>query len=118
MHTFKIAFAVVFLTLSLPAIGCDYPPSADIPNGSTATRDEMLAGQQAVRDYIAAMEEYLACIEEEEEATLDTLTDISDEERVNRERALTVKHNAAVEQMELVAARFNEEVRVFREQSE
>ena len=114
----KTASAVAILSLSSPAIACDYPESAEVPNGSTATREEMLAGQQAVKDYIAAMEEYLACIEEEEQATLETLPDISDEERVNRERALTMKHNAAVEQMELIAARFNEEVRVYREQSE
>jgi len=114
----KTATAAVLLSLSLPALACDYPESAEIPNGSTATREEMLAGQQAVRDYIAAMEEYLACIDEEEQATLETLPDISDEERVNRERALTMKHNAAVEEMELIAARFNEEVRVYRAQSE
>lgn len=118
MSHFKIAAAVVFLCLSVPAIGCDYPERADIPNGSTATRDEMLAGQQAVKDYIAAMEEYLACIDEEEQAVLETLPDISDEERVNRERALTMKHNAAVEEMEVLAARFNEEVRIYRAQSE
>ena len=118
MSMIKFAFAVVFLCLSIPAMACDYPESADIPNGSTATREEMLAGQQAVKDYIEAMEVYLACIEEEEQATLETLPDISDEERVNRERALTMKHNAAVEEMELVAARFNEEVRVYRAQSE
>ena len=114
----KFTASLAFLTLSIPAIACDYPESADIPNGSTATREEMLAGQQAVKDYIAAMEEYLACIEEEEQATLETLPDINDEERVNRERALTMKHNAAVEEMEIVAARFNEEVRVYRAQSE
>ena len=118
MSMIKVASVVAFLCLSIPAFACDYPESAEIPNGTTATRDEMLAGQQAVKDYIAAMEEYLACIEEEEQATLDTLLDITDEERVNRERALTMKHNAAVEEMELVAARFNEEVRVYRAQSE
>ena len=118
MSMIKAATAAVFLSLSLPAIACEYPESAEIPNGSTATREEMLAGQQAVKDYIAAMEEYLACIEEEEQDTLETLPDISDEERVNRERALTMKHNAAVEEMELIAARFNEEVRIYRAQSE
>ncbi len=114
----KFVSAIVLLGFSASAFACDYPDRAEIPNGSTATRDEMLEGQRAVRDYIAAMEEYLACIEEEEAATLETLTDIGEEERVNRERALTVKHNAAVEEMELLAARFNEEVRLYRAQSE
>lgn len=118
MSMFRVASAIAFLSLSLPAFACEYPESAEIPNGSTATREEMLAGQQAVKDYIAAMEEYIVCIEEEEQATLETLPELSDEDHVSRERALTMKHNAAVEEMELVAARFNEEVRIYREQSE
>ena len=121
MPMIRVASIVVLLCLSLPAFACEYPDSVEIPNGATATRDEMLAAQQDVKDYIAAMEVYLACIAEEEEALLATQEQIGmidDEELINRSRALTLKHNDAVEQMELVAARFNEEVRIVRDPSE
>ena len=41
--------------------------------------------------------------------------DLSDEEKVTREAALTKKYNAAVQEMELIAARFNEQVRDYKD---
>ena len=115
--TTRIALAALVLA-SAPAFACDYPKRADIPNGATATKEEMLAGQTAVKAYMTAMEEYLACIEKDEKDTVAAMTEITDEERSNREAALTKKYNAAVEEMELLAARFNEEVRAFKAKSE
>ena len=60
--------ALTLMGLASASIACDYPDRADIPNGSTATRDEMVAGQQSIKDYMAAMEVYLSCIEQEETA--------------------------------------------------
>jgi len=115
--TIRIALAALVFTTA-PALACDYPQRADIPNGATASKDDMLAGQAAVKAYMAAMEEYLACIEKEEVDTIAAMPDLTDEERTNREAALTKKYNAAVEEMELLAARFNEEVRAYKAKSE
>ena len=113
-----LAIAAAIVALSPAAFGCDYPNRVEIPNGATASKDEMLAGQRAVKEYMAAMDEYLVCIEQEENATLATMADITEEERKNRSAALTKKHNAAVEELELTAARFNEAVRDYKEQSQ
>lgn len=113
----KIAIAAFIFTGPL-AFACDYPKRADIPNGTTATKDEMIDGQRAVKDYMATMETYLACIEKEENDTLASMPDISEEDRTSRRAALTKKYNAAVEEMELVAARFNEEVRAYKDKAE
>jgi len=78
----------------------------------------MLAGQSSVKAYMAAMDEYLRCIEQQEKDLLAEMTDISEDERANRNAALTKKHNAAVEEMELIAARFNEEVRAYKAKAE
>ncbi len=67
---------------------------------------------------MAAMEEYLACIDTEEENSVATLVDASDDELARREAAMTKKYNAAVTEMELIAARFNEEVRAYKAQSD
>lgn len=116
--TSTIALASALLAFSSIAIACDYPQRANIPNGGTATKDDMLAGQRAVKTYMADMEVYLACIEKQEADTLADMNEISDEDRENRSAALTKKHNAAVEEMELIAARFNEEVRAYKAQGE
>ena len=114
-----LSLAIVSLMFSTPlALACDYPQRVKIPNGATATKDEMIAGQRAVKDYMASMDEYLACIEKEEKDTLATLPELTDEEREVRASTLVKRHNAAVEEMELVAARFNEEVRAYKAKSE
>lgn len=114
-----LSLAIVSLMFTTPpALACDYPQRVKIPNGASATKDEMIAGQRAVKDYMASMDEYLSCIEKEEKDTIATMPDLTDEEREARATTLVKKHNAAVEEMELVAARFNEEVRAYKAKSE
>lgn len=116
----SILSAVSLLLLSAApfAFACEYPQRADVPNGATATKEDMLAGQTAVKEYVTAMESYLACIDQEEKDTLASLAELSDEEKASREAAFTKKYNAAVEEMQLVAAQFNEEVRTYKARSE
>ena len=91
----------------LAAEACEAPSPVAIPDGSTATREQMLAAQAQVRAYQAAMTEFLACIDSD----LD-----SEGEQVPEEfKSLMVsRHNAAVAEMEGVAAAFNDQLRAFR----
>ena len=114
----KITIAAAMLFLSPFAFACDYPQRAELPNGGTASKESMVAGQRSVKAYMAAMEEYLACIDQAEKDAVAALADASDEELARREAAITKKYNAAVDEMELTAARFNEEVRDYKSQSE
>ena len=116
----KTIFATALaLAIAAPtAYACDYPRRPDLPVGSKASKDEMLEGQRSVRDYMANMEEYLSCIDAQEKEILASLGELTDEEKVNREAALNKKYNAAVQEMELLAARFNEQVRSYKEQSQ
>ncbi len=105
------------LTLSLvasAALACDYPERVLIPNGNTATKEEMLEGQSGVKNYVAAMEVYLECIVEEEKMAREALPELQPEEEQEREDILNKKYNAAVDEMERVAAQFNAEVQAYR----
>jgi hypothetical protein len=113
-----IAFATTFLLASPLALACDYPSRADMPNGNTASKEEMLDGQRSIKTYMAAMDEYLACIDQREKDAVAALVDPSDDELASREAAITKKYNAAVEEMELTAARFNEQVRSYNAQKD
>ena len=113
-----ITIAAAILLSSPFAFACDYPRRAELPIGATATKESMLAGQKSVKAYMAAMEEYLVCIDGGEKEAVAALTNPSDEELSSREVAITKKYNAAVEQMELTAARFNEEVRAYKAQGD
>jgi len=110
-------FAIT-LIFSVEAFACDYPMRADIPVGQSASKEEMIAGQKSVKAYMAAMDEYLACIESAENDAMAKLEDPSEEVLMQRHDMLAKKHNAAVEEMELVAAEFNNEVRSYKAKAE
>ncbi len=108
--------ALVFLAHS--ALACEYPQRADVPDGATATKDEMIAGQRSVKSYVAAMEEYLTCIEAEEAQAVLTLSEEVDESgKRQRAELFNKKYNAAVEEMNLVAEQFNIQVRAYKARS-
>ena len=113
----KITIAATILFFSPFAFACDYPQRAELPNGSTASKESMLAGQKSVKGYMTAMEEYLTCIDQAEKDAVAALMNPTDDELASRESAMTKKYNAAVEEMELTAARFNEEVRDYKSQN-
>ena len=118
MKLFISTAIAAFLLVAPAAHACDYPARAKIVNGSTATKDEMIDSQKSVKDYMAAMENYLACLEKEEEQARAALESADEEMLRERDEVLAKKHNAAVEEMEIVAAEFNEQVRAYKAQSD
>jgi hypothetical protein len=101
-----LAVAVAY-TVSLPAhADCVLPPApSKIPDGSTATQQEMVTAMQTLKEYNSDVETYTKCLEFE--AKQNHMSRI-DEERM---------HNAAVDTLQKVAAKFNEQVRTFKAKS-
>lgn len=97
---------------------CDYPERTDIPNGSTASKDEMIAGQKGVKRFVSEMETYLDCLVEEEKVARSQIENLEPEDEQMREDMLTKKYNAAVEEMEKVAAQFNDQVQAYKARGE
>lgn len=115
MNRFPIASCGIALVFAVQAaIACDYPERIQVPNGASATKEEMLAAQKTVKTYVADMEAYLDCILEEEKAARAAIEDLTPEVEQQREDMLTKKYNAAVDEMETVAARFNTEVQAYK----
>lgn len=95
------------LFLSPSHAACPYPEEASVPDGETATTEEMLAAQTLVKEYMAKMDSYLDCLDHEE-ATIP-------ENQTPAAKALHAqRHNAAVNAMEGVAAKFNEQIRAYK----
>ena len=91
----------------LAAEACEAPSPVTLPDGSSSTREQMLAAQAQVKAYQAAMTEFLACIDSELES--------EGEQAPEEFKSLMVsRHNAAVAEMEGVAAAFNDQLRAFR----
>ena len=110
----KLICSIAFIFTAHAALACDYPSKATLANGSTATKEEMIDSQKNVKTYVAAMEAYLECIVAEEKVTRAAIDDLQPEVEQQREEMLNKKYNAAVEEMEIVAAQFNAEVQAYK----
>lgn len=112
----------VVLTLALAAgaafpayADCTYPRTpASLPNGNSASMEEMVEGQKQVKQYMAEMDTYLKCLDEGKIAAPEGATDEQKKESERLEAIRVQKHNAAVGEMESVAERFNEQLRAYR----
>lgn len=114
----KTTLAFLTLLAALGATGaqaaCIYPRAPEnIPDGSTATLEQMVAAQQAVKQFDADITAYNACLDMELQSLLADPN--LDEARRNELRAMQVKkNNAAVDEAQAVADRFNEQLRAFK----
>lgn len=113
----KTAISIAMIFAAQGAIACDYPQRIDVPNGATATKDDMIAGQKGVKTYMASMEEYLACIEADEAQAVLGLGNVNEDTKRQREDMFNKKYNAAVEEMNLVAEEFNVQVRAYKDRN-
>ena len=97
--------------ITMPSMGdlvnhCVPPEVPAIVDARSATMNEMVENQTAVRSFMAASEEHLECLAEVIDAQ-----DLAREERAY----LTSVHNRVVDAMEAVAGDFNDQVRLFRD---
>ena len=109
--TIPCALALALGALSLSAhADCTYPKApASIPNGATASEQEMLGAMQAFKAYDADVKSFGACLDQEtKEKSAGTA------QLMQLKTMQTKKLNAAVEELQSKAKEFNEQVRVFK----
>jgi hypothetical protein len=110
--TSKIAVGCFILLAYPSAFACDYPARPSIPNGSSASRDELMLAKEDINAYLAGVDAYLICIEAEFNSAKDSLAD-EPEELSRRDDMLGKKFDAANEEKELVGEEFNLQVRAY-----
>lgn len=108
MKIFASCCLVVASCFATTVFACENPPMVAIPDGAAASLDEMVAAQNGVREYMATMEDYLTCLNEELEAG-------GEEAPAEFKSLMVTRHNSAVAEMETVAAAFNEQLGAYRE---
>lgn len=120
MKAFLAMAAVTVLTAAPVYADCPYPPApSKLPDGASATMEDMLAGQKAVKEYDKAINDYVACIDKELQDSIAKAGDkLKPEQKTDMEKVEAQKHNAAIDQEQSVADRFNEQVKVFKAKSD
>ena len=118
---------IATVLFALPAFGfaCEYPERPTLPDGSSASKEQMIAAQTSVKAFLAAVDEYLTCLEEEEKDAIAALPEIdeSDEEAVKgreaelkrRDDLLSKRFEAANEEKFLFGEKWNQQVRAYND---
>jgi cyclophilin family peptidyl-prolyl cis-trans isomerase len=84
---------------------CAAPAVPALPDARSVSEAEMIASQRQVREFVAAGDAYLACLDRV----------INDEDRAASLRNAAVEeYNRMVASMEEIAAGFNEQIRIFK----
>jgi hypothetical protein len=114
-NIFRLTLVAIFLVASSQAFACDYPDRPHIPDGATASKDELLAAKAGVTEFLSGVDEYLRCVEAEEQAAIDAMEDPDSDVLQERDLALNKKFDAANEEKALVGEQFNQQVRAYNE---
>jgi hypothetical protein len=107
------------LSTAAHAEDCTYPRSTDaIPDGNTATKEQMIASKNDVSRYNTEMNAYLDCVSRQIDAAKPKdPSKLSKDEKAKVDgqvKILTEKHDAAVDELHAVAGRFNEQLKAFK----
>jgi hypothetical protein len=95
---------------------CTYPRAPDrMPDGNTASLDDMKAAKGQVDKYNKDMEAYLSCIKLEHDDSVAKGTSLSEDQKKQMAQMYAQKNDAAVDELQAVAGRFNEQVRAYKQ---
>lgn len=98
---------------------CTYPKAPDkMPDGSTATKEEMLAGMKAVQTYQGQIKDYTVCLQadhDDQVGKIDPKLDPAKQaaQKADLDKLLAQKNDAAVDEAQGVADRFNAQIKAF-----
>lgn len=102
---------------AVPAFAdCTYPKApGKIPDGNTASLEEMVAAKNAVQAYNKDMEGYLSCIKlEQDDAAAKNGASLTEDQKKQVAAMYARKNDAAVDELQGVAARLNEQIRAYK----
>jgi hypothetical protein len=111
--TIRNAIGCCILLACPMTYACDYPQRPTIPDGSIASKDELMLAKEDVNTYLAGVDEYLTCIEADETAAVAALDDPNSAELKRRDQVLEKKFDAANDEKELVGEQFDLQVRAY-----
>ena len=102
-------------TAAVAQADCTYPRAPDTPpDGNTATKDQMIAAKHDFDRYNGEMNSYLDCLKLEMDAAApkDPKKPTADEKK--QAAILVQKNNAAVDELQAVVGRFNEQLKIYK----
>jgi hypothetical protein len=118
-----LATALAFAALAVAAqasAACSYPnPPERIPDGTKATKEEMLAGMKTMRAYNDLVAKYTECLQADHDAAIGKIDPSLDDkkkadQKAQLDKVQQQKNDAAVAEAETVTTRFNDQIKAFK----
>ncbi|HEY2591191.1 MAG TPA: hypothetical protein VGI35_06325 [Steroidobacteraceae bacterium] len=122
----KRSVSVLFLAAALAGAeahaACTHPmPPGKIPDGATASKQDMINGMMAVRAFDQAIKAYTDCLKLEHDTAVSKIdpTDASKAktEKGQLDNVWAKKNDAAVDEDSALAKQFNDQVKVYKEKN-
>ena len=109
-----LSLALVAAFVAVPSYAaCSYPKAPDnIPDGNSATLEQMLASQKAVKAFDAAITVYQGCLETENNEALAANPTLTEEQKGEQMKILAKKQNATVDEAQAGSDKLNAQTRV------
>ncbi|MEM7430840.1 MAG: hypothetical protein AAF351_02755 [Pseudomonadota bacterium] len=111
--TAKFSAACLLMMAAPMAFACDYPERPTIPDGSTASKEEMITAKNDITAWMTGVDDYLTCIETAEKEAVQAMEDADPADLERRDAMLSKKFDAANEQKVLLGEEFNQQVRAY-----
>ena len=115
------SLAVAALAVAAQAsAACSYPKAPErIPDGSKATKEEMLAGMKTMRAYNDLVAKYTECLKTDHDAAIAKIdvgqsADKKEAQKAELDKVLQQKNDAAVDEAQTVTSRFNDQIKAFK----
>jgi hypothetical protein len=114
-HVFSALIIGAAFAAAQAHAACDYPVApGKFPDGSQASKEEMVAAKNLVVKYNTEMDTYLGCIKSEYDASVAGLTSPTKGQLEKLEKAQSQKQDAAIKEVTDVTDRFNEQLRTWK----
>jgi hypothetical protein len=106
----------LFVSANAALADCSKPDMPTLPDGASASMEEMVAGQKAVKAFMADSGAYLECLDKKA-ADFKAPADETEEAKAARETAHVNTYNTAVDEQEKIANGFNAAIKAFKARS-
>jgi hypothetical protein len=115
MKTVSAILILASLASAQAFADCSYPPPPiKVPDGNTATRDDMMQAMKDMKTYDSQVKAYTDCLKLEHDTALAKADPkMSKQQKDEIERVYDKKNDAAIDAEHSVIDRFNEQVKVF-----
>ena len=114
----SLAIAALAVAAQVSA-ACKYPEAPDkIPDGTKASKEEMIAGMKAMRAYNDLIKQYTDCLKDEHDTAVGKIDPSLDDVKKAKakddlDKVLAQKNDAAVDKASDVTGRFNDQIKAF-----